>query len=763
MKSIKDAKQGADNYSRRRFLIGSVGGSLLMAFAPLSFASVTTRELADGINGAAFSPTVWFEIASNGQINVNIPRAEMGQHVGTALARIIADELGADWNDVRITHVDTDPKWGYMVTGGSWSVHQSFAPFSQAGAAGRMTLIEAGAKILRSEPGECRAEKSQIVCGSKAISFADIVSQSKLDKTFTAEELAALPIKPAKQRKLIGKSARALDIPAKIDGSATYGLDVEFDDMVYARPVMPPTAFGSKVKSVDDSEAKKIEGYLGFEILKDPSNLIQGWVVVLAKNYVSAIKAGDALKVDVSPGESADVSEADILAQGQKLVKELDQGAWFVNEGDVTKAKTKSQTTLESVYQTHTVMHFPLEPLNATVYQEEGVWHVHGGNQWQSLTLPAIAKALEVEEDKVIIHQYYLGGGFGRRLFGDYMIPAALTAKQSGKRVKFIFTREDDSKFDQPRSASVSKLQSYFDKDNNFLGMTHGFCAGWPTMAMAPDFMPEGANKTGKLDPFSAAGADHWYTMANHRALAVNNDLAQKTFKPGWLRSVGQGWIVWGLESFIDETAKQAGMNPIDFRLSLLNGEGKQAGTCPNSTGGAKRLHHVLSRLKDKIADTDKLGADEGMGVAVCSGQERNMPAWLAVAAHVKVDRASGQVEVKKLTLVMDSGTVVHPDGALAQLEGGALWGLSMALYEGTEFKNGQVKDLNLDTYTPLRLNQVPELDIEFIESSEVPVGLGEPGVIGIAPAIGNAIYQAVGVRVKNLPIRPEDLLGELS
>ncbi|WP_394176530.1 xanthine dehydrogenase family protein molybdopterin-binding subunit [Thalassotalea litorea] len=758
MKSIKDAKQGAHNYSRRRFLISSVGGSLLMAFAPLSLASVTTRELAKGVGGATFSPTVWFEIAENGQINVNIPRAEMGQHVGTALARIVADELGANWDDVSITHVDTDPKWGYMVTGGSWSVHQSFAPFSQAGAAGRIVLIEAAAKILRTEPGECRVENSQVICGSKAISFADIVNKSKLDKSFTPEELAALPIKSARQRKLIGKSTQALDIPAKIDGSATYGLDVDIDGMVYARPVMPPTAFGSKVNHVDDSDAKKIEGYLGYEILTDPSDVIQGWVVVLAKNYYSAIKAADALKVDVSPGETADVSESDILKRGQTLVKNLDQGAWFVNEGDVDKAKGNSATTLESIYQTNTVLHFPLEPLNATVYEQDGIWHVHGGNQWQSLTLPAIAKALEVSEDKVIIHQYYLGGGFGRRLFGDYMIPAALTAKQSGKTVKFIFTREDDTKFDQPRSASVSKFQSYFDKDNNFLGMNHGFCAGWPTLAMAAGFMPDGANNTGKLDPFSAAGADHWYSMAHHRAIAINNDLAQKTFKPGWLRSVGQGWIVWGLESFIDETAKQAGMNPIDFRLSLLDAKDKQAGTCPNSTGGAKRLHHVLSRLKDKLANTKELEESEGIGVSVSSGQERNMPAWLAVAAHVSVDKTSGKVDVKKLTLVMDSGTVVHPDGAMAQLEGGALWGLSMALYEATEFKNGQVKDLNLDTYTPLRLNQVPELDIEFIESSEVPVGLGEPGVIGIAPAIGNAIYQAVGVRVKDLPIRPEHI-----
>ncbi|QDP02407.1 xanthine dehydrogenase family protein molybdopterin-binding subunit [Thalassotalea sp. PS06] len=756
MKSIKDAKQGISNYSRRRFLIGSAGTSLLMAFAPLSLAKVSTREMAEGVSTNKFSPTVWFEIAGDGQININIPRAEMGQHVGTALARIVADELGANWDDVSITHVDTDPKWGYMVTGGSWSVHQSFTPFSQAGAAGRMALIEAAAKILRTDAGQCKVKDSKVICGSKAITFADIVSKSTLDKTYTPEELAALPVKSAKHRKLIGKPAKALDIPAKIDGSATYGLDVELDDMVYARPVMPPTAYGSKVNNVDDSEAKKIDGYLGFEILKDPSNLIQGWVVVLATNYVSAIKAGNALKVDFAPGEMVNVSEADILGQGQKLVKDLDKGAWFVNEGDVDSAKASSETTVESVYQTNTVLHFALEPLNATVYEKDGIWHVHGGNQWQSLTLPAIAKALEVGEDKVIIHTYYLGGGFGRRLFGDYMIPAALTAKQSGKTVKFIFTREDDSKFDQPRSASVSKFQSYFDKDNNFLGMTHGFCAGWPTLAMAADFMPEGANNTGKLDPFSAAGADHWYTMANHRALAVNNDLAQKTFKPGWLRSVGQGWIVWGLESFIDETAIQAKMNPIDFRLSLLDAKGKQKGTCPNSTGGAKRLHNVLSRLKEKLGDTGDLAEGEGIGVSVSSGQERNMPAWLAVAAHVDVDKASGKVNVKKLTLVMDSGTVVHPDGALAQLEGGALWGLSMALYESTEFKDGQVKDLNLNTYTPLRHSQVPELDIEFIDSTEMPVGLGEPGVIGIAPAIGNAIYQAVGVRVKDLPIRPE-------
>jgi CO/xanthine dehydrogenase Mo-binding subunit len=692
---------------------------------------------------------------AGGITQINIAKAEMGQHVGTALARILADELGVAWADVRIKHVDSDPRWGYMVTGGSWSVFTSFTLLSQAGAAGRLVLREQGARLLGVAADACQVSDSKVICGGQSISFGEIVQRGDIDRVFSAEELEAMPVKPAQDRTLIGKSAQALDIPAKSDGSARYGIDAEIDGMVYARPLIPPTRYGSTVKAVDDSAAKDINGYLGYQVLTDPSQTLQGWVMAVASNQWSAIKSANAIRVDWDPGPTAAVSEQEIMAEGERLVGTQDSGTLFVNEGDVRQAAENASQTLEATYRTGTVLHFQLEPVNATVEFKDDTWHVHTGNQWQSLIIPVLAKALEVEESQLVLHQYYLGGGFGRRLYGDYILPAALTSKALGKPVKSVFTREDDARFDCVRSVSVSKFSATMNEQKQLTGIDHAAAAGWPTLAMAPGFLGDGVDGNGKFDPFSISGADHWYSLPNHRVRAINNELAQKTFLPGWLRSVGPGWVNFGVESFKDEIAHATEQDPIDFRLALLDGAGKNAGSAPNSVGGAHRLANVLRKVKAKSNWGATLAADEGMGVAASYGQERNMPTWVACVAKVKVDRTSGKATVSDLYMDFDCGTMVHPDGAMAQAEGSALWGLSLALHEGTTIKNGQVADSNLNSYSPLRLVDIPQLHIDFVDSSEFPVGLGEPGVTVVGAAVANAIFNAVGVRMRDLPIRP--------
>ncbi|MFT5887934.1 MAG: isoquinoline 1-oxidoreductase beta subunit [Zhongshania sp.] len=737
---------------RRQFLIGSVGAGLVLAFAP-ALTSIGTVMASERLDKKLFNPTIWFEIDQAGAILVNITRAEMGQHVGTALARIVADELGADWNRVSFKHVDTDPKWGYMVTGGSWSVFQSYIPMSQAGAAGREALIEAGAALLGVAAKKCISGNSRVICGKKSIDFADIVKRSKIDKTYTAEQLASFTPKTPQHRDLIAKPSQALDIPAKTTGEARYGIDVELEGMIYARPLVPPTRYGSSVKKVDDSAAEKVKGYLGYRILNDPSDILQGWVSVLADTYYGAIKAANAIKVNYQAGPTANVSEQDLIAEGEKLVADKSTGGLFVEHGNIDTVAKQAKKSIEGMYRTSSVLHFALEPVNAAVEFKDGVCHVYTGNQWQSLFLPIVAKSVGLPEDKVIIHQHYLGGGFGRRLAGDYMIPAALTAKAVGKPVKLVFTREDDSRFDCIRSPSVQHFAAYWDSANVLQGIEHAAAAGWPTMTMAPGFLFDSLDNKAKLDSFSISGADHWYSLKNHRVRAINNSLAQKTFVPGWLRAVGPGWIGWGVESFMDEVAHEQGVDPVAFRLGLLDAKGKNAGKAPESVGGAKRLANVLREAKARSNWGRSLPKNEGMGIAIAAGQERNMPTWSACVAHVKVNPDSGEVTVLKLTGVMDCGTVVHPDGALAQTEGAMLWGLSMALHEGTQIKAGQVADINLNTYSPLRMKDVPDMDISFVQNTEFPTGLGEPGVIAVAPAIGNAIFNAVGARMRDLPI----------
>ncbi|OHB26213.1 MAG: aldehyde dehydrogenase [Phenylobacterium sp. RIFCSPHIGHO2_01_FULL_69_31] len=731
--------------SRRGFLVTVSATGALFALGQRA------AQAADG-----FAPTIWYGIDHDGVVTVHIIRAEMGQHVGTAIARIVADELEADWSKVRIDHVDSAPKWGLMVTGGSWSVWQSYPLYSQAGAAGRIALIGAGAQLLGVKPADCVARNGAVTADGKSVSYGEIVAKGDLSRTFTADELAKLPLKPASERRLIGKPGQARDIPAKTNGQARYGLDARVPGMVYARPKLPPTRYGSTVVSIDETEAKKVPGYIRAIALDDPSGTVPGWVMVYADSFVAADRAVEALKVAWKAGDTDKVSEADLQARARALIADKATGSQVVENPGVDAAFAAAASTLEQSYTTATALHFQMEPVNALAFEKDGMFEIHTGNQWQSLVLPWLAKALGRKEETIVLRTYMLGGGFGRRLNGDYAVGAALASKAlGGKPVKMVLTRADDTRFDSPRSPSVQTLRMAFGEGGRVTAMEHHACAGWPTEAMAPFFMPKGANGR-PYDPFAISGADHWYNVGAQRVRAISNDLAGRTMRPGWLRSVGPGWTNWAVESFMDEAALKAGVDPLAFRLRMLDATGRNAGSAPNAVGGARRQAAVLRRVAEKAGWGKLLPKNTGLGLATTFGQERGMPTWVACAARVAVDPPSGAVKVEKLTLVADAGTIVDPDGALAQMEGAALWGLSLALFEGSAFENGQPRDTNLDGYTPLRMADVPDVEVEFIASTEAPVGLGEPATTVVGPAIGNAIFRAAGARVRDLPIRPE-------
>ncbi len=745
--------------TRRSFIIGATGAGLTLAFARpgISFASPS-----EAISTGAYEPTIWYQIQRDGRIVINIAEAEMGQHVGTALARIAADELEADWSQVELRHVDSDPKWGYMVTGGSWSVWQNFAPMSQAGAAGRIALIAEGARLMDVAESSCEARSSKVISGSRSISYADIVSRGNISRTFTADELTQLPLKAPAERRLIGRETTALDIPDKVSGQSLYGIDAKVPGMLYARPLIPPTRYGSKINSIDDTAARQIPGYVRTLILEDPSETVPGWAVVIGRTFHAANSAAEVVKVDWRAGKTATVSEQQILDHGKKLIVDRKEGVLVVDEAGVDDAFANANTVLEQDYVTHSVLHFQMEPVNALALEKDGIWEIHTGNQWQSLIIPVLSKALGVDENKIVMRTYMLGGGFGRRLNGDYAVPAALAAKSLGQPIKLVFSREDDARFDSIRSPSIQNVRMAFDSDGRVTGMEHHATAGWPTQVMAPFFMPK--NKEGEsYDPFAIQGADHWYSVGAHRLRAISNDLANDTFRPGWLRSVGSGWVNFALESFMDEAAHQLGQDPIEFRLGLLKTEGKNAGVAPNSVGGASRQANVLRRVRELSGWGEALPENTGVGVATSYGQERDMPTWTSCVARVDVDRDTGRVRLRHLYIVTDAGTIVHPDGAKAQVEGASLWGASMALHEGTEIVSGQVRDTNLNNYTPMRMFDVPTIDVVFIESTETSMGLGEPATTVVGPAIANAIFDAVGVRLRTIPIRAEAVLAALN
>jgi isoquinoline 1-oxidoreductase beta subunit len=629
------------------------------------------------------------------------------------------------------------------------------------GVAERQALIAAGAKMLGADPAACTAAAGFIHAGAKSVSYGDIVRQGGLSASYTADQLKAMPVKKPTDRRQIGIDTQAIDIPDKTDGKAIYGLDSKVPGMVYAAPKIPPTRNGSTVVSVDDSKAKGLPGYAGHLVLDDPSKTVPGWVLVFADSTYNAFRAAGLVDVTWKSDDTADVSEDDVIGFGAKQIESGEEGALVVNDAGVDAAFKGAASTLEATYRTASVLHFQLEPLNALAFIQDGVWQIHTGNQWQSLALPVLAKALGVDEKKIVMVTYLLGGGFGRRLNGDYAVPAALASKALGKPVKVVFTRPDDVQFDSFRSPSIQKVRIAFDAADKVVAMDHAASAGWPTQVMIPAFLSKGKNGA-PYDPFAISGADHWYTVGAQRVRALSNTLANRAFRPGWLRSVGPGWTNWAVESFIDEAAHARKVDPVAFRIKLLDGAGRNAGNSPSTVGGAARQAAVVKRAAEKAGWGTTLPPDTGLGLATTFGQERDMPTWVACVAQVHVDRKTGYVKLQKLTLVVDAGTLVHPDGALAQIQGGALWGASMALHEGTRFAKGVVADTNLDSYTPLRMGDVPEMDIEFIASTEMPVGLGEPATTVVGPAIGNAIFNAVGLRLRDLPIRAADVLAGL-
>jgi isoquinoline 1-oxidoreductase len=739
---------------RRSFLIGSGAAGLAFGYAAASGVPIVADALAAG----NFAPTIWYTIAPDGKVTVMVGKAEMGQHVSSAMAQIVADELEADWRTVAIVLPDNDPKFndpvlGALITGGSWSVRMNFDPMSRAGAAGRITLIEAGAAMMGVPASECRASNSQVIHGKsgKRVSYAKIVSDGKASKVWTADELKAIKLKTPAQYSLIGQSVPQLDVPPKINGTAKFGIDASVPGMVYGKPVTPPVRYGATVTAIDDSAAKKVKGFIKAVKLDDKTATTSGWVVAVATTYDGAKKAAEALKITYDKGPYAKVSDQTLIDEAKRLQQADGSGQLFVKKGDHAAAIAGAAKVVEAEYLTSINIHAPLEPMNALAHEQGGVWHLYTGNQFASRTGGMAAAALGVDPKKVVLHQFFIGGGFGRRLDADMVITAALAAKDVGKPVKLIYAREDDMAMDFTRPLTYQKLKAGLDADGRLVGLGHDVVCAWPTARWGiPEFLTPSVDKKGPLDSFTVNGADFWYTVPHHQVRAILNELAQKATPSGQLRSVAPGWTFWAVESLIDEVAHAVGKDPVDFRLAMLDGAG-------DNGGGAKKLANALRTAVGRSGyGSTTLPKNSGIGVACVSSQERATATWTACAAQVEVNPANGEFKVNRLTLAMDLGTVVNPDGVRAQIEGSALWGMSLALFEKAPLENGALQVANFDGYTPLRMSQMPDLDISIIANNDPPSGCGEPGVTVIAPAIANAIFNAVGARVRSLPITAE-------
>ncbi len=488
--------------SRRSFLVGSAATGLVLGYAAVP-----------GIDQAlaapsAFEPSVWYSIAPDGLVTVTCGKADMGQHIASTMAQIVAEELGSSWKDMRVQLASNDPKFndpvlGAQITGGSWSTMMNFDAMSRAGAAGRIALTEAAAASMGVPAGELVVRNSTVSHpkSKKSMSFADIVKSGKITKTFTPDELKAIKLKTPDQYTMVGVSVPQLDIPPKINGTAKYGIDVMLPGMVYGKVVTPPVRFGATVKSVDDAAAKKVPGFIKAITLDDKTGSTSGWVVAVANTYANARKAADALKITYDNGPNAKLSSQSLIDEAKRLQALDDSGQFFVKDGDTAAAFGTAAKVLEAEYTTSINIHAPLEPMNATAEFKGDILHIYSGNQFATRSGGIAAGAAGIDPKFVVMHQMWLGGGFGRRLDADMMVPAVQAAKAVGKPVKVIYSRENDMTMDYSRPLTFQKVKAGLDGDGKLIALNHDVVSAWPTARWGiPDFLSPSVDKKGPLD-----------------------------------------------------------------------------------------------------------------------------------------------------------------------------------------------------------------------------------------------------------------------
>ena len=750
------------NITRRKFLVGTTKSIGLVAGFSLVPNILSAKE---AINNKRWDHQLFLTMDTKGIATVHITKTEMGQHIGTALAQIVAEELEINWNDIRIDYPDSHKKWGLMITGSSWSINWTFDRNSRIGASARIALIEAGANLMSVNKDDCYAKESKVIhkLTNKFVTYSEILTRKSINRIFSEEELKAIKLKKFGEYRIIGKSLPSLDVPEKINGTAKYGIDAFIPNMVYGKIIPWPTRYGSKPINVDDKEAKKIPGYVGVYVNKDdPTKVNSSYVIALAETFWGAEKAAKAINVEWDKGPNANISSESIRDYAISKIKDPESGAAFVKEGEFYNSFKHSQIKHKAIYETAIGYHGMMEPMNCLAMEKDGKWHLFTANQWQLRMTNIVASALNVEADDVIHHQQYAGCGFGRRLEPDAAIPAALASQFINRPVKLIFTREDDMMFNFNRTLTYQVLEggAEFGK---ITSLKHDNCAGWSTFRQAPGFMAESKDNKGKLDQFSTNGSDHWYDIPNHYVRSIRNEMNDNSNPPGSVRSVAPFWSFFAVESYMDEMAHLMKIDPLEFRLRHINPVGINKGVKGVSYGGSNRLRNALLVAAGKAGYGVKtLAKDHGVGISVVSSQERQSPGWTACIAEIHLNKKNGIITPKKFTIAMDVGTAINPRNIKAQIEGSALYGISQVLYENITMKNGSIEQTNFDTWTPMRINQAPEIESIVIENGHYPVGAGEAAMTAIGPAIANAIHNISGIRIRSLPITPEKVLQSL-
>jgi isoquinoline 1-oxidoreductase subunit beta len=706
-------------FSRRGFLQAgaSAGGGLLLSLR-LPFASRDAEAAAGG-----FAPNAFIRIEADGEIVLTMPYVEMGQGTYTAVPMLIAEELEVDLKQVRTEHAPPNAKLygnpllgGEQATGNSNAVRAAWLPLREAGAIARTMLISAAAKRWNVDPGSCRAQSGEVLhpLSGRRVKYGELAADAA---RLPAPDSA--PLKRPQDFKLIGTPAKRLDSPAKVNGTAVYGIDVRPPGVKVATLAQCPV-FGGRVKSVDDAAAKAVKGVHQIVRLDDA-------VAVVADHMGAAKKGLAALAIEWDGGPHANLNMPDIVGELEKAT--LAPGAVAQNIGDVEKALASAAAKIEASYQVPFLAHATMEPMNCTVHLGKDGCEVWVGTQVAARVQAAAAKTAGLPLDKVVVHNHLIGGGFGRRLEVDGVIRAVEIAKRVDGPVKVVWTREEDIQHDMYRPYWFDRLSAGLDQKGMPIAWSHRFAGSSVAARWAPPWFKNG------LDPDSTEGAiDLVYALPNLHVEYLR--VEPPGIPTAFWRSVGPSHNVFVTESFIDELAAAAKQDPLAYRRALLD--------------KAPRAKAVLDLAAEKAGWGQPLSTGMGRGVSL----QFVFATYMAQIAEVEVSKR-GEVRVRRVVCAVDCGTPVNPDTIRAQIAGGIVFGITAALYGEVTLKDGRVEQTNFDTYQMLRMNEAPVIEVHIVQSSEPPGGIGETGTSAIPAAVTNAIFAATGKRLRKLPIDP--------
>jgi isoquinoline 1-oxidoreductase beta subunit len=725
--------------TRRQVMVGAAG--LTFAFALPGKAARAAAQASERV-GKAFNP--WLSIAPDGTITIMSAATEMGQGSMTSLPLVLAEELDADWSKVRIVPVPpidrlyANPSYGMIYTAGSNAVRVYFQPLRVFGAQARRVLLDNAARKLAVPVEELTTEPSMVVHAKSGqrLSYGDIAAFAEIpDK---APEIKPDQLKKPGQFRLIGKDVMRIEVPDKVNGRAQYSIDVQVPGMLYGAVLRAPVE-GAGPERIDDAKARAVAGVV--KVIRLPYG-----VGVVAETPWAAFDAKRALAGAVTWTKTAKAWGFDSdrgLAEFAAAARDLKQPStdWF-KAGDVRAALSQANSTMDATYLSDYAYHAQMEPLNAvaSVSAAGDAAEIWTGTQSPTTAQEATAKALGISRDRVKLNYYLMGGGFGRRgpRDSDFTVDAVLLAKDAGRPVKVMWTREDDLHNGRFRPLSAHYLRAGVDGSSRLIAWHHRHVGDRVT----PFFDPVRYEANKRRDGILMAGTElAGYDVPNQLVEQLYQDTGVRTAP---LRGIGFIANKFATESFMDEVAGQCGIDPLKFRLDML------------------RKNPRAAKIVERVAQMADWGRARPAGRALGLTYIDYSGTQVAGIAEISVDRSSGQIAVHDFWCTIDCGIAVQPDNVVAQTESSIVYGLGVALSERVTIKDGVVQQSNFYDYRVPRLNEVPAMHIELIASNNAPTGVGQMATPLVAPAIGNALARLANIRLRHAPFTPERVKAAL-